>query len=366
MDNERAKAILEEECDFIRTLEVKGEWVEIVQGLSDECKAKNKTMIAMLGTALLAKATNPQIDAFSLQVGTDTSGRSYSARALCKDVLAAHAYRLGIDLGVSGHEPLNNQPFFGKIRVSTDLKVRTDAKKGLHLLVAALGKLDQIETEPEARNALRAFLQVRRRQRSTVVVETGVGDNWDMDYLIAHVELFVSEDSEGGKRAQAVAAGIFDVLFGEDRVDVKRVNDPSRRMPGDVGIFALGSTTVYERVIEVRDKPIIAGDLTTFITAALQVEISKMAMLAVSASQEPIDEQPAIRWASAQKCRFRVFWGWRELINEALHWSFLPGIAIGPCVRRISRRLEALEISEKGQRRWLAPGDREDGTKSRL
>jgi hypothetical protein len=353
IDYKHARQVLEEEAEQIRTIRLNGFWVDIISRLSEECQVKNKTMIAMLGTAILAKATNLSVDVFSLQVGPDKNGKTYSARALCKEVLAANANRLGIDLGVTGREPLNNQPFFGKARVTEAMRVRSDAQASLATLVLALSELDKVKAESKARAVLRAFLQVRQRVQARIFTTEGIGEDWDIDYLTSRIIDFVNEDSEGGKRAQAIAAGLFDILYGAELVDVRRINDPSRKFPGDIGIRARNDHRTLERIIEVKDKPITFGDLTTLIDIVHNAGISKAAMLAVSGTQETIDIAASLRWAETRKIRFRVFIGWEEIVREALFWSEMPGMAVGSAVRAISQRLAFYEVTKDGLRNWL-------------
>lgn len=352
IDNAVALNILEEEAEQVRTIHVDGPWVDLFVRLGDACRIRNKTMIAMLGTAILAKATEPIVDVFSLQVGEDRDSNTYSARALCKDVLAANANRLGIDLGVTGREPLNNQPFFGKSRVSPEMKVRTDAQAALGLLIESLSRLDRVNTQKEARKALRAFLQVRRRKIDVITVSDSDGDSLSEDDLLDRILDFVNEDSEGGKRAQAVASGLLDMLFGRERIVAKRINDPSRNMPGDIGVLeSLGSKTI-ERVFEVKDKPITTEDIALLIDSVMRTQISKVAMLAVSYAQSEIDSESSVRWAEARQIRLRVFIGWKELLKETLFWSAEPKIAIGQALRNITQRIVYYEVSQEGFLKW--------------
>lgn len=90
----------------------------------------------MLGTALLAKATDRRVDALSIKAGR--SHRGYSARELAKDVLVPAAMRHGVDLRTTGVEPLNNQPFFRYDRVSREMAVRPHVKPYLDYLHATL------------------------------------------------------------------------------------------------------------------------------------------------------------------------------------------------------------------------------------
>jgi SacI restriction endonuclease. len=347
-----ALQILEEEAEQIRTIKEGGYWVSVVERLSEESKDKNKTMIAALGTAMLAKATDLSVDVYALHVGEDREARTYSARALCKEVLAANANRLGIDLGVSGREPLNNQPFFRADRISADLRVKSNAEGSLAILLEALDRLDKIHTELKARGALRAFLQVRQRKQEAIQVSEGIGEDWDADFLVNHIAGFVASDSEGGKRAQAIAAGLFDTMYGTALVDVRRINDPSRRIPGDIGIRAKDNLRTYDRVVEVKDKPITEGDVRTFIDSVKKSGISKAAMLAVSAVQDPIDAAKCIRWAEARQVRFRVFLGWDDIVRESLFWSALPGLVVGEAARAIAKRLVFYEVTASARAAW--------------
>lgn len=352
IDFTKALEVLEEEIEQANSIKTEGFWIEIVQELSEECKDKNKTMIAMLGTALLAKATCLEIDPFSLQVGEDRTSNTYSARALCKDVLAANSKRLGIDLGVSGREPLNNQPFFGKIRITPDFKVRSDAQKAFNILLRALQELDSIRTNKQARLALRAFIQVRKTQRKSISVSEEEGDEYSLFELIRKIELFVEENSEGGKRAQAVSSGLLDVLYGTERVDAKRINDPSRNMPGDIGIFVNESKKNYERVFEVKDKPITIKDIQILIDSVQSSSVTIVGMIATSSLQENIDFESAIRWAESRMVRLKIYIGWHEFVIECLFWASLHGLTNGAAYRSILKRLEFYEVTADGIDYW--------------
>jgi hypothetical protein len=72
--------------------------------------------------------------------------------------------------------------------------------------------------------------------------------------LASFITDFVKENSEGGKRAQAVAAGLLGVFAGSERIVSDRINDPDRHLPGDVGIKRTDNPKLWEKVFEVRDK----------------------------------------------------------------------------------------------------------------
>jgi hypothetical protein len=129
--------------------------------------------------------------------------------------------------------------------------------------------VDELQgVEPDgAREALRAFIAVRRRYQRAYRT-AGAAGAITPDELIVAVQRLVSADSEGGRRAQAAAAGLLDVFAGTGRVQSGRVNDPSRHYPGDVAVLAAdtaeGGADAYEKAFEVRDKPVRFSDVALF------------------------------------------------------------------------------------------------------
>lgn len=354
IDKRKARIVLEEQVHEARLIHVAGPWVDRILALSKECESGHQTLIAAYGTALLAKAVEVDVDVFSLQVGENRGGNTYSARALCKDVLAAEATRLGINLGVTGPEPMNNNQFNGKPRITRELNVRSDGKRALGLLCDALEALQEVRTQKEALAALRAFLSVRVRTVSRIVVEQAEGDELAETDLVRLIQGFVAEDSEGGKRAQAVAAGLLETMVGEDLIKTQRINDPSRRMPGDIGIYQKTGQKKFERVFEVRDKPISSQDIDKLIDKIGSAGLTKVGMLAVSNQQGDLDLQSVTARAEARSIRLCVYLGWPDFVKETLYWSHADGPSVGLAFRTIFKNLVQHEVSEVGQRAWTA------------
>ena len=131
------------------------EWTEWTHRI-DACPST--TFTVALGTALLAKATNPEIDALALKA---TSGPSaYSARTVGHKVLVPGAVQFGYDLRATGREPLNNQPFFRYDRIDEIERIHQSARPYLPDLIAACATINSLNGR-EARAALAAFLRVR-------------------------------------------------------------------------------------------------------------------------------------------------------------------------------------------------------------
>lgn len=353
VDQARALQILREEVARAE-VDADPEWERYVDRLSKVCEGGSRTFIAFLGTALLAKATNIRIDPFAVKSRAGTSG-AYSARSLAQHVLAAHAPELEIDIGVTGREPLNNQPFFRIDAVSRDETkkiVLPGARAAVDILCDALERLEQVRDENEARSALRSFIKMRRRRKAQYELTLQDGGSLNLGGFIEFTKSFVARSSEGGRRAQAVAAGIMDVVAGEDRVATDRINDPDRHVPGDIAIRANDGAR-WERIFEVRDKAVAGTDLFHLVGKAERSGVTKAAMIAVATAQGALSIHEASRWAEKHGVELTVFIGWEELVRQAVWWSNLtPTEFIKAAYVSIHTRLIALEVSESGVRNW--------------
>ena len=224
IDVEAARRLLRAEAASLAPLPP--EWVDLVNRLSAACASAPKTHIAMLGTALLAKAVDPRVDVFALKVSAGTPG-AYSARNLAKEALAALAPSLHIDLGVTGREPLNNQPYFRPARITPEIEgiIRGDGLAPFRIVYEALERLDKA-TQAEAREALRAFLQGRKRVPPPPL-DAEIPGSALPSALGAGIRSFVQEESEGGRRAQAIAAALLDLVFGVDGLRLNESTTPT-------------------------------------------------------------------------------------------------------------------------------------------
>lgn len=351
INKQAALEILEEAVANTAPSQLSPKWTAEVVALANACGRTNLTFIAALGTALLAKSVESSVDVCSLKAGDSPTG--YSARSLCKDVLAANAERLGIDLGVTGREPLNNQPFYAEERITRALPVRPAARGALNKLVDILEKLDTVDSS-EAQLALRSFIASRsgRVQQSQLFVAR---EDLALDRFLEAVEAHVGQDSELGKRAQAVSAGMLDMCFGQERVETSRIHDPDRRFPGDVRVVSvIEGKARPDAVFEVRDKPVVAGDIDHFLTKVKKAGVSRAGVLALGRGQGALDILAASDKAAKDGITLVVFTSWRAFIYGVLFWSE------GRCAELLSRaglrvleRAKQLEVSEAGRNDWV-------------
>lgn len=326
-----------------------------IERLVAACEGAAKTHIAFLGTAILAKAVDLTVDAFAVKHSAfDPKKQSgaYSARSLAHGVLVPFATEFGIDLGVSGREPLNNQPYFRMNRVDDNTPVLGSSKAAMEVLKQILLELNSLKTRDAAMAALQAFLKVRtKRRRSDARGPEQV--SLSADELLALIKQFTGSNSEGGKRVQAVVAGLLDVFAGDGRVDAGRINDPSRHYPGDIVVYSEEKPDQIEKAFEVRDKVVTLADILIFGARCTKEGVREIAVAALSLKQTEIDALRVSKWASDQQVSVTVFSTWEEIVKQTLFWSPTPGPeAAAEAAIAIRRRLIEVEVSENGVREW--------------
>lgn len=358
-----AEAVLREEALKAAAGEHDPDWARLIEELSVACKGKAETHIAFLGTAMLAKSVELGVDVFAVKAKSPVPGRApppgaYAPRPLCEDVLVPVAVELGISLGVTGRQPLNNMPYFRMIRIGDDTPIHSNARPAFALLQRILERLAAVPSVAEAKTALRSFLFVRqgRHRQYDHLIDGAAALN--LDELTTMVEVFIGQESEGGKRAQAVVAGLLDVYAGNGRVDAGRINDPSRHYPGDVVVYQEDSK-ILEKAFEVRDKPVRLSDILIFGQKALEYNLREIAVVAVSPEQRPWDRLAVTAWANERMMNITLFHGWHQVISQALFWSAKQGpLAAGEAIFAIHRRLIEVEVSEAGANWWAEQVER--------
>ena len=120
INKRRAREQLERSLKLARSsAELPSAWSERTQKVA---QFEDKTCLVVLGTALLATATDDTVDALTLK--SRAGNKAYSARGLAHEVLVPASIDHGFDLRTTGREPLNNQPFFYSDRVDDMPRVK--------------------------------------------------------------------------------------------------------------------------------------------------------------------------------------------------------------------------------------------------
>lgn len=354
MKIDRAKAERVLRAEAAATGAVNPDWRGKVEHLSRlSAESGVVTHLAFLGTAMLAKAVDARADLFAIKPSHDKANpRAYSARSLAHGVLVPLAAELGFSIGATGREPLNNQPYFRMVRLNDGTPVRDSSRGAFDYMVKLVGELQELATEAEASQALRAFVAVRRTYVARYA-DAGAGGKITPEALTKAVRSLVQQDSEGGKRAQAVAAGLLDVFAGAERIESGRINDPSRKFPGDVNVRAVDDPTRFEKSIEVRDKPVSAADVQIFGAKCVTQGVREAAVLMVAETQPRLDISGLDAWAEERGLSLTVFHGWTDFIDQVLFWSDLPKLeAASAAIELIHGRLVGVEASPAAVTSW--------------
>lgn len=342
-------AIFERAVQIAKSDELLSEvWVERTWEIGG---AANKTFVAMLGTALLSRATEPRIDPLTLKASALASPglEGYSARGVATEVLVPSAVRHGVHLGATGREPLNNQPFFAEDRVRRDMA--TAGRPYLERLVDFLEEIATMTAE-EALYALAAFVAVRQevaaQLRPVIEIE---GRATTLPALIEAVDRFVTRDPEGGKRGQAFVAAALDAVF--DEVVTSRVNDPSRHGPGDVRTFDHDEVRL---AAEVKQKPVSETDVLLFAEALAEWPLPSGVYVALNPTQQPIDSKALNEQAiELYGAGVQVLQGVPAVFAAVTAWGLRSSEEVlERFPRRMLARLEELEVSVGGRREWAA------------
>lgn len=346
-----AGGVLYEEAAKAAAGHIDQTWAKPIEELSEAATGKSLTHIAFLGTAILAKCVDPTVDVFAVKKAA--GAKAYSARGLCHGVLVPNAPELDINLGVTGREPLNNQPYFRIERLTREAPVRSTARHVLSMLCDILDRL-QGSTEEQARQAMRAFIDVRRRHGARYSRSIEDRLKVTVGALIKAIEALVGADSEGGRRAQAVVAGLMDVFAGDERVEARRVNDPSRTTPADVNVRSADGEG-WERAFEVRDKAVSREDLYLLAQKCIDKHAAEAVMVAIAPSPPIALLAEAQAWAAERNVALTVFSDWASLVAQALHWAPMPTLtAASVAPGRIEQRLIEAEVSEGALTLWAA------------
>ncbi len=355
IDKDLGKKILCEQAAKATRETTSREWERKFEDFSRICEDPSrqaKTHIAFLGITLLAKATWIDVDVFGVKAGDSNPG-AYSARSFGHEVFVKHALKLGIHLGTTGREPLNNQPYFRIDRLSRDITIKESSRPALNALCDICDYVAKIRSREEILLLLRTYIYVRRNHmpKYGAIVRA---EQITTERFIQAVAEVVSADSESGKRAQSVAAGLMDVFVGDERVETQRVNDPDRHFPGDVGVTSASDETRWEKVFEVRDKVVDESDLYLFAQKVAKSKIGDAAVLAVATRQGAFPVEKSRSFAASQGVSLTVFFGWESFIRQVVFWCETPQTeAIQAAVNAVYERICALEVSRQGADLWL-------------
>jgi SacI restriction endonuclease len=353
LNKKRAEEILREEIALAATGQVDAAWVAKVEKVSKFCEGgAPETHVAFLGTLRCARATEARADLFHIKPTLSKGNpNAYSARTLSEDVLVPLSAEFGFSIGVSGRQPLNNQPYFRMTYLGDNTPISSGGRAVFDYMIELIRELSAM-SPAAARQALRAFVAVRKNYQRRYD-DAGEAVLITPAALLAAISRLVAADSEGGRRAQAVVAGLLDVVAGEDRVESGRINDPSRHYPGDVAVLAPGETEAWEKSFEVRDKLVPFSDIAIFGRTCVDRGVREAAVVMVASGQAFMDADKVREWAERYGLSITLYHGWESFVDQCLFWAApAKPEAAGTAVETIRERLIGVEASPEAVTMW--------------
>lgn len=304
----------------------------------------SKTYTTALATLLLAKSLNDQVDTLAIKV---TDDRSYSMRGLGHGVIVPAAKRHGFSIRATGREPLNNQPWFRYNRI--DEFERVKSKKDYDYFLAVARRANELSAH-EAREALAAFIAVALGRAVKLKQVSVRVDNLHSEAVRIAVQDFLRRDApDRPLRLQAFVAACVDVTHSDVRA--RRLNDPSRDMPGDVHAFA-GEDAIL--AIEVRGKPVPPTEFAAFADACAEAEIRRAFLVVDADRQVPFDladvESGALTRGDVQGILYHSA---AEFSDHAIAWADTSArAAVTRLAERVLVRLREVEASRSALEEW--------------
>jgi hypothetical protein len=342
------EAAMDEALELARdaSVELPANWLKRTE-IMGECPAK--TYVAVFGAALLAKATNLEVDALALQF--KAGPKAFNARNPA-GLMWRYARTRRFDFGGTGEDPHQSRPFTNRPRVD-DIPVATareSDRKYLEHMVVWLRDLNKLQKREDALAALAAYLRVRTKiydSRSQGTGVTASAAKLGVLDLARAVESFIRSDPEDGGRGQAAVAAALNAAGRAAKTD--RPNAPNRI---DVTVregkrLLLGS--------EVKQKPVdesIAEELAQRVAASGG---DRALLCALAAKQASLDRQVIRQQADAL--------GVMGLVAESVIETFEIALTLGSSTRAeflesypgaMAAALEEVGASVDGRRYWSA------------
>ena len=306
---------------------------------------ESKTWTPAFATLLLAKATDEHVDTMSLKAEANVPN-AYSARGLCHKIIVPAAVDHGFSIRNTGREPLNNQPFFRYDRIDKIERVRKPKDREYFFDVTE--RANSLSA-PQALRALASFLRVAldvaASARNVSVRTDGLTPN---DARIAAENFMRSDAPDRPQRLQAFAASCLDLVF--PTVKTRRINDPSRDLPGDVHALVNGSSVM---AVEVRGKAVSGADLGSFARACESAGVFRAVMFVDAPQQPPLDARTVLRDAGLEWTQLVVFDSAPALLAQALLWANRPlEQSVADFSKGLLERLREIEVKTATLMEW--------------
>lgn len=248
---------------------------EIGQKISEILLGTHKTYRYILVTALLAKATNGEVNILSLQKGDGEAGK-YDARSLCHKVLVPFE-----TLKLPGCLGSSNEPYLNKPARFVSLSLTNAVRRGrdFQTLSDVIDVLSNISSSSAAYKYLKSALSVMKDVSKEYVSKFSVGDALidisEFSQLVLDYIYAITEHSLEGEVCPLIVSQLEQMYLGKDfKVEPHKVNQSgaSSKEVGDIDVYDKNKKLIYS--IEVKDKDFSKQDVAHAITKFRQADLS--------------------------------------------------------------------------------------------
>jgi hypothetical protein len=275
--------------------------------------------VAAVGSVLLAKATDPAVDALVIQAQDGGAG-AFNLRAAAT-ALASMRRAYGYDIGsTSDRDPINHGTLVGSTRWDLALdRIRADHKPFFQLILTWLADVNRMSGD-EATEALAAYIRVRRDAApgaAAAHIPVVLANAPTLTSLIEVLDGFVGADPEGGARGMALVAAAYRTAGWEAVL-------PSRNDPRRIDVAIKRDDDLIGAEVKQLDTTEATGDTLSQDAADRGMRRAHLAVLRPGALID-FDRSAVIRRAERNhSVVLRVTAGTRELIHEALSVGTVP------------------------------------------
>lgn len=226
-------------------------------------RGTHKTYRYVLVNALLAKATNENVNILSLQKGDGLNGK-YDARSLCHKVIVPfETLKLPGCLG-SSNEPFLNKPArFEMLSIANAVRSGKD-RQTLNNVIEVLSSISNSkEAFLSLRQALYVMCEISKEYISKYSVADALIDISEFSQLVLDYIYKITEHCLEGETCPLVVAQLEQMYLGKDyNVRPHKVNESgdSSKEVGDIDVFNNVGELIYS--IEVKDKAFSEQDVS--------------------------------------------------------------------------------------------------------
>ncbi len=327
-------------------------WLKRTEQLSE---SPSVAFIAAVGSVLLAKATNPDVDALVIQAQEGSAG-AFNLRAAAT-ALGSKKQSFGYDIGSSSdRDPINHGTLVGSSRWDVALdRIRDDHKPFFQLILTWLVDVNKMNKK-QALEALAAYIRVRRRVAPGAAVQqipTAMPNTPSLTDLVKVLDGFVGANPQGGATGMALVAAAY-------RAAGFKASLPSRNDPRRIDVrVKRGTKEVIGAEVKQVDTKESTADSLAKDAADAKLERALVAVLKPGSLIGFDRTAVIIRAEDRHGVVLRVTQGSRELLHEALSSG---DVALSDFCARLPRlfaeALRDIRASDQGIGTWAAIASR--------